>query len=315
MIKKMNYYLNIIKMFFYNCYYYKKNGSIDEDFNYLLNQNELIYKKNMIIRKLSREKILLDEIQYLKKQLPYAMTYNVDDFNKFRKENEIDINYIRFDENNSLFYAVRNGKRLYFSSDLNTYEKVRIYYEYLCYEQTKNSPHKYVDEEFGLKKGSIVVDCGAAEGIFVFDNLDSISIAYLFECDEHWIEALEFTFAEWSDKVVIVKKYVGEETSGRVISLDDYFCNSYIDFLKMDIEGAEEAALSGANELITTGKIGQLAIAAYHNLSDADMIRRKLECSYDIEQTKGYLLPDIERMMYPYFRIGILRARVKKLRD
>jgi hypothetical protein len=39
---------------------------------------------------------------------------------------------------------------------------------------------------------------------------------------EYWQKPLQATFAEWSDKVTFVKKFVGNKTSGDFITIDDF---------------------------------------------------------------------------------------------
>ena len=90
-------------------------------------------------------------------------------------------------------------------------------------------------------KGETLLDIGAAEAVFTLDTIDYIDRAYLFECDEAWIEALEATFAPWNDKIMIVRKYVSDVDDDNNITLDTFFQDEGrpIDnlFLKMDIEG------------------------------------------------------------------------------
>ena len=72
-------------------------------------------------------------------------------------------------------------------------------------------------------KGETLLDIGAAEAVFTLDTIDYIDRAYLFECDEAWIEALEATFAPWNDKIMIVRKYVSDVDDDNNITLDTFF--------------------------------------------------------------------------------------------
>ncbi|ACL22182.1 methyltransferase FkbM family [Desulfitobacterium hafniense DCB-2] len=57
------------------------------------------------------------------------------------------------------------------------------------------------------------------------------------------------------------------ETSVQVVSLDNVFVGFAPTFIKMDIEGAEVAALHGAENVIRTSR-PDLAVCIYHNISD-----------------------------------------------
>jgi hypothetical protein len=62
------------------------------------------------------------------------------------------------------------------------------------------------------------------------------------------------------------------------ISIDDYVARqglTRVDFIKMDIEGAEDAALSGAAETIRRFR-PKLAISAYHKPDDMIVLPRRI---------------------------------------
>lgn len=59
----------------------------------------------------------------------------------------------------------------------------------------------------------------------------------------------------------------GNQLTAHVVKLDDIFKNRQVTFIKMDIEGAEIPALSGAEELIRRQQ-PKLAICVYHKTSD-----------------------------------------------
>ena len=80
-------------------------------------------------------------------------------------------------------------------------------YKGLLIEQDRRSAHRYVGSYEELR-GKTLLDIGAAEAIFTLDTIEYINHAYLFECDEAWVEALNATFTPWKDKITIVRKYV-----------------------------------------------------------------------------------------------------------
>lgn len=147
-------------------------------------------------------------------------------------------------------------------------------------EQDKRSAHRYVDSYEELK-GKTLLDIGAAEAIFTLDTIEYIDHAYLFECDDAWIETLEATFAPWKDKITIVRKYVSDVDDDNNITLDRFIQDEgrSIDnlFLKMDIEGYERKALKGAVYLLEHGwQIGG-SVCIYHLHDDKKVIESELK--------------------------------------
>ena len=155
-----------------------------------------------------------------------------------------------------------------------------VVYRGLLIEQDQRSAHRYVDSYEELK-GKTLLDIGAAEGIFTLDTIDYIDHAYLFECDENWIEALEATFAPWKDKITIVRKYVSDVDDDSNITLDTFFQSKVrsIDnlFFKMDIEGYERKALKGAAHILGHGQLIGGSVCIYHLHDDKKVIESELK--------------------------------------
>ena len=166
-------------------------------------------------------------------------------------------------------YVLHNGKRLYGQKSWNKGVIAR-YYTGLMIEQDKEAAHCYFPKGGYNCSNEVVADLGAAEGIFGLDVIDKVKKLYLFECDNTWIEPLQRTFAPWKDKVEIVKKYVSDKTSDGTVSLDDFFSDKDLDFIKADIEGAEIQMLKGGNE--TMRKVSHAVICLYHNKNDESII-------------------------------------------
>lgn len=134
------------------------------------------------------------------------------------------------------------------------------------------------------------VDCGAYTGDSLIDfiNLNTNAEYHCFEMDQAVFEILERNAARYQDKRIYLYPYgVGacEETvsyysdntggskisengteQARIVSLDSIEFKEKIDFIKMDIEGAEESAIKGARKLIKRDH-PVLAISIYHNFS------------------------------------------------
>ncbi|MDD4871215.1 MAG: FkbM family methyltransferase [Kiritimatiellae bacterium] len=150
------------------------------------------------------------------------------------------------------------------------------------------------------KEGDVVVDAGACWGettLYFADAVGDTGRVYAFEVDPDNLTilsrnlALNFTL---SQRAEIVERAVsaasgkqlqftsngpstssvlsGEGTTfdGITVSLDDFVAQKQLkrlDFIKMDIEGAEESALRGAECTIRKWR-PSLAIAAYHKAED-----------------------------------------------
>ncbi|KZX14790.1 hypothetical protein MBCUT_19180 [Methanobrevibacter cuticularis] len=245
--------------------------------------------------------------------IPYYWT------NKYKKENI----KIQHDSKSKYNFVMHQNKPLYFPLNMSNQE-IKILYNSLLIEQDENSPHLYLTPDFTLQKGEfkeendIILDVGAAEGIFTLSNIDLIKKAYLFECDEDWIEPLKLTFKPYKEKVEIVNRYVSDTTSDKTITLDDFYNQidkEEINFIKVDIEGAEFDLLKGAKKLLKNSKNLKLAICTYHEQEDAEIFENFLiEKGYSCEFSKGYMAVFCGEFKYPYLRKGLIRAK-KKIND
>lgn len=295
---------------------YVKNGSVDKAFEHIEYLNYLLYQKNKIISYFDKHdvEIYKNELSCLRRALPYKMTCDVEDYEKKLGSIEKELESITFDKYAGLYFLMRNGKRLYFKKSLNTRKQVEEYYSYLAYEQTANSPHKYCDENFSVQRGEVLADCGAAEGLFGLDNIESVDKLYLFEYEEEWIEALEYTFLPYKDKVEIIPKFLGKSTDNeKIITLDDYFTDKKITFIKMDLEGCEYDVLQGAAKILQRDLPLKLAVTVYHNKKDESEILGYLSDiapDFSCEKSKGYLLCGWETAEPPFFRSGVLRIQI-----
>jgi hypothetical protein len=206
-----------------------------------------------------------------------------------------------------LMYVVHSGRRMYFPKSFNSV-RCKSCYRALLAEQDIHSPHRYYYDCFDGTKPCTVFDIGAAEGIFTLSVIDKIEKAYLFECDEQWLEALRMTFLPYGDKVEIINKYVSDTDSDTSITLDSYMKSLPLSngYLKMDIEGAELKALIGAECLLKESKIQFISVCTYHleeiGKDINDFLNKNMyNCSY----TPGVMAFGKEP---PYFRRGVLYA-------
>jgi hypothetical protein len=300
-IKKITPYC--IRMFYWQLYnkeayefHKKKQKTIDGVKNYLKNPHthELDDEEKQSIYRYLKHR------PYNKVGLyPYPFVY------KYKSSNIATF----FDADRKMYYVLHKNKRLYFPR--NWKEKfIKKVYNGLITEQDMDSPHCYETSDFYVKSGDIVADIGTAEGNFALDVVDRAKKLYLFETNPVWIEALEATFAPYKDKVIIVNKYVSDNNNENNITLDKYFKNEEIDFIKADIEGAEPNMLAGAKNILLSKRPVKMALCTYHHYSDADVLQKILtENGFSTTFSKGYMIFIYDKDPHPpYLRKALIRA-------
>jgi hypothetical protein len=230
---------------------------------------------------------------------PYEYTKN------YKPENVV----VYEDNEKGLRYVLQDGRRLYFKKGWDE-NKVQVYYNGLLKEQDAASPHRYETADFHVSEGDVVVDAGVAEGNFALSVIEKVRKIYLFEVDEAWISALEVTFAPWKEKVVIVNKYVSDNDKEKRITLDVFFGNEKIDFIKADIEGAEPQLIEGAKTILSRQSPMKVTLCTYHRHNDADTLNRMLtEKGFHTEFSKGHMIFFYDRFLdKPFLRRGLIRA-------
>ena len=165
-----------------------------------------------------------------------------------------------------------------------------LYVENLLWEQSGGSPHLYVKQNHTVADGDCIIDAGVCEGNFALKYVDAASHLYLFEMDPVWQEPLAYTFRKYESKVTIIRKALSDKSSDRTCRIDDVVQKRKVDFIKMDIEGAELSAICGAERTFRTNDI-KASVCSYHRNGDEKAIRRKLEdYGYQTETSEGYML-------------------------
>ena len=278
-----------------------------------VNPYKLKWRKYQLRHKLFRyfqnEKNLSDEQQaifeYLKENPLKEFPYN------FTKKYSINSIETHFDEDLKMYYVLQNNKRLYFKKGWNE-TQCKQYYNGLSMEQDESSPHRYETANFQVSQGDVVVDAGAAEGNFALSIIDRAKKIYLFEIDQGWIEALEATFAPWKEKVVIVNKFVSNQTDDVSIALDDFFNSKPVNFIKADIEGAENQLIDGAQRILQQQGPLKIVLCTYHKHDDAEILGNKLKNhQFVTEFSNGFIIFYYEicdKLRPPYLRKVLLRA-------
>lgn len=153
-------------------------------------------------------------------------------------------------------------------------------------------PQYFQEDVFGPVEDEVFVDGGA----FIGDTLDQFvkkfskgqyKRVYAWELDEYNLKTLRkkaekyknvtvIPYGMWSEKTELHFENTGtsvsalSEDSGesvRVDTIDDLCSEEKVTFIKMDIEGAEQAALKGAINVIKRDH-PRLAICIYHSPED-----------------------------------------------
>lgn len=221
---------------------------------------------------------------------------------------------VLWDEDYNMPYIMYKGKRLYYPrcyADF-LYEKQGIYLlGYREEEQAEDSPHRYLTDEINIAKGDVVVDAGAMEGDFALEYIDEIKKLYIFECNPEWVKALSMTYKKYGDKVTIIPKMLGNKVDERMTTLQEELQNERVDFIKMDIEGAEVAALEAAQPFLQKNDV-KCAICTYHRHNDAFRLEALFRRNgYQTSFSNGHMVFYIDKEIFSTldFRKGVIYAK------
>lgn len=231
----------------------------------------------------------------VKETLRYISNNKVSVYNQFISENNeydevkwdrcADLPYIDF-----LTIEGRKVPMYYPRNHKFTERDGNLYVGGIMWEQSPGSPHLYVRDEHTVRDGDCVIDAGVCEGNFALKYIDVASHIYLFEMDPVWQEPLRYTFRNYENKVTIIDRAISDKTSAHTCCIDDIVLGRKVDFIKMDLEGAELSAISGAEKTFRTNK-SRSSICCYHRYRDEERIRRKLkEYGYYTDVSAGYML-------------------------
>jgi len=282
--------------------------NIIEIFERLLVKKEYIKKNNIkkyfiSLDKENQEPEIVEIINYFEKHRFSVFPYI------YQKNYHAKDVVVYYDKAAKMLYVVHNNRKLFFP--YSDKEKVKRYYNLLRKEQDKNSPHRYEANDFIVSDGDIIADIGAAEGIWALENVEKANKIFLFECDEKWVKCLEKTFYPWKEKVVVINKYISDSNYGEYTTLDAFFKDKRIDFIKADIEGMEINLLTGSKELLKRDINIKMLLCTYHRQNDAKIFKKIFEENgFTTEYSKGYLLfIHDEELEEPYVRRGLIRAK------
>jgi len=232
-------------------------------------------------------------------------------FNQFISQ-DATYSEVFYDTVENMSYILFEDKKMYFPEKYNFFIKDgKRYVKNILGDQSPKSPHLYIRPGDEKNVKGIIVDAGTCEGNFALKYVDDASKIYLVEMDAEWIKALKCTFKNYSDKVVFCEKKLSKEDTVDSVTLNSLVEEDHIDFLKMDIEGAEIDALLGADRILKNSS-PQCSICSYHNTNDEKYIKFILEhYGYQTDTSNGYMIfiHDPNIMEKADFRKGIVYAK------
>jgi hypothetical protein len=205
------------------------------------------------------------------------------------------------------------GRRLWFRQGSDPAAVARNYRR-LLQEQDPASPHCYRPEGFSVGDGDVLLDVGSAEGIFALDNVERAARVMLFEVDPAWIGALERTFEPWRDKVAIINRYASDVDDEDNTTIDtavkSFASEKGALFLKLDVEGAEERVLRGAEAALARSDT-RAVVCTYHRHDDHRRLSEVMrEQGFEVATSPGYMLFILDRdLRPPFFRRGVIYCR------
>jgi len=166
--------------------------------------------------------------------------------------------------------------------------------------------HHYETDDVKVEEGDVVVDCGAAEGLFSFVNAYKCKKVYAIEPLGEYIDAMKMTFSNFNNVEVIrsalgshdgsasitknaISSNISSSSDGEkvgVTTLDKLFYEKgvRVSFIKADLEGSEMDMLKGAFKTIKS-YTPKIAITTYHKSGDARAISeylKDLDSRYEI---------------------------------
>jgi FkbM family methyltransferase len=178
------------------------------------------------------------------------------------------------------------GTPLYWPRALPLYDLYKVVTECFC----EDDWHFYEVPQTKVLPGDVVLDCGAAEGIFSLRVLARAGRIIAFEPLPLFVSSLKKTFARQAKVTVVPRALASTPGEGflsgqslyatlsrrgegsmpiRITTIDDYVGQAGIrvDFIKADVESFEFEMLKGAEDTIRRYK-PKIAVTTYHPGND-----------------------------------------------
>ncbi len=219
-------------------------------------------------------------------KLFFGTSYNYK-ANKIIKFTEKEDKWIKF------YFKGFDNQSLFFPKDFSRKSLEQVVVETFY----KDNWHYYELEQTRVKENDIVVDCGAAEGLFSFIIKDRCKYVYIIEPLKKFIECLLLTFKN-VENIKIIDKALSDhqyrsfindngisssisdskkDIEVNVTTLDHLFLDEGIpiSYIKMDLEGFDFLALQGGAKLIEK-YMPKIAVTTYHNINHFNQIKKLL---------------------------------------
>ena len=204
------------------------------------------------------------------------------------------INKIELEGSFQKIYFKNINKPLYYPSDFPESSLQQVIGESFFHDNW----HYYEIPQTRVEEKDVVVDCGAAEGLFGFLVASRCKQLFLIEPISKFCDSLEKTFSEQENVVILKVALSNQEGEARinennisssllsgtegslvkVTTLDKLFYEKEIpiSYIKIDLEGYDFDALLGAKELIKKNK-PKIAVTTYHHYEHAEQIESFLK--------------------------------------
>lgn len=220
---------------------------------------------------------------------------------------------ICFDKTIGLFFSYWRGKKIYLKRGMN-HSMAQNYLKSIYAEQESWSPHSY--DQWGMepKINDVIIDAGAAEGFFALERIDTAKKIIIIENDTGWLEALKYTFAPYGNKICIIPKRLSNIDDEENITVDSIDKKEKVSFIKMDVEGAEKKAMTGAEKFLSDKRNLRILACVYHNSEDAyELSKKLLDAHFSVRFSDGYMFFPYGENILPELRHGLIIA-VKRYR-
>lgn len=286
-------------------------------------KKDLIYWHGINERKIKDQKYLLKILltekykntkdEEIKRILEYWKKNEISIYSHYVKK-RTEMSAVYRDSIENLPYIIFEDKRMYFPYNykFQEYDGKKVVWD-ITSEQQLTSPHLYIKDDIKIENGDVIADAGVQEGNFSLRYIEKVSKAYLFECDRNWIKPLQKTFEKFKDKVILSNTFLGQFNGGMYSNLDTIITGK-LDFLKIDIEGAEVEALLGAKRVLLNNNV-KCAVCSYHKSGDETAIKAILKFyGYETNTSNGYMAFYLDKNIYSTLdlRKGIVYAKRRK---
>lgn len=242
---------------------------------------------------------IISAVRYLEKN--DLSVFNYEDMMDEQTDTEI-----FFDGDIGLFFTLWHAKKMYLKRTFKTEHQVKEYIKTIKMEQHVLSPHNYNFRKIMLTKDDVLVDGGAAEGFWALERVEDVKKIYILESDPEWVEALNYTFAPYKDKVEIINKFLSAKDTLDTITLDKLNEKERISVIKLDVEGAETEVLEGAEQIYQNKRLIMI-VCTYHRSMDAERIKEILQQAGMVtEFSKRYMCFLSEEVIKPELRRGLI---------